>query len=84
MFADPPVLGVSIVDVPIRGRPPNCESLWPIAPYDSDPVRVAQWVFDRVTGNDMEPEQLQSYAKAQCQYHLSSAEIFGNALVSGS
>ena len=69
------------MDVPTGGRPPNCELLKPIAPYDSGPVRAAQAVFDWETGNDMESEQLNSHAEALCQYDLSSDKKFGNAPV---
>ena len=68
----------SVVDDPKRGRPRKSNSPKPIAPYDSDPVRALPNVFDRVTGDSVEPEQLKTYAEALAQYHLSCEDKFAN------
>lgn len=61
-----------------RGRPRTTETLAPIAPYDSDPVRALSKVFDRVTGKAVRPEQLKTYAEVLAQYHLSCEDKFEN------
>jgi hypothetical protein len=79
VFAPPPCLEESVVHEPKRGRPSKAEKPKPIAPYDTDPVRASQHVFDRETGEPIDPSQLKTYAEALCQYHLSSEDKFENA-----
>jgi hypothetical protein len=61
-----------------RGRPRKTSKLKPIAPYNSDPQRALRSVFDRVTGESIDPEQLKSYAEVLSQYHLSPEAKFSN------
>ena len=68
----------SCVDAPRRGRPRKTGDCKPIAPYDRDPIRALPNVFDRVTGESVEPEQLKTYAEALAQYHLSCEDKFSN------
>jgi hypothetical protein len=69
----------TLVDAPGRGRPSKTADLAPIAPYDSDPARALSKVFDRVTGQPIQPEQLKTYAEVLVQYHLSCEDKFENA-----
>jgi hypothetical protein len=65
-------------EVPKRGRPRKSSKLKPIAPYNSDPQKALDAVFDRVTGERIGPEQLKSYAEVLAQYHLSPEAKFAN------
>ena len=71
-----PCLEASVVDDPGRGRPPKDNDYKPIAPYDSDPDKASHHVFDRVTGEPIACDKLKTYARALCQYHLSSEDKF--------
>jgi hypothetical protein len=73
----PPVTD-SIVDTPSRGRPRNQFVPKPIAPYNSDPARALEAIFDRVTGESVDPDQLKTYAEVLAQYHLSPEGKFAN------
>jgi hypothetical protein len=61
-----------------RGRPRKVETPKPIAPFNSDPAKALYAVFDRETGDRVEPEQLKTYAESLGQYHLSPESKFEN------
>jgi hypothetical protein len=69
---------VTSIDESRRGRPLKAYDLAPIAPYNSDPQRALEEVFDRVTGHSISPGQLKTYAEVLAQYHLSSEDKFAN------
>jgi hypothetical protein len=73
-----PDLESCIVEDSKRGRPPKCEELKPIAPFDSDPARALTKVFDRLTGETIRAELLKTYADVLAQYHLSPECKFDN------
>jgi hypothetical protein len=73
-----PDLESCVVDESTRGRPPKCEEIKPIAPFDTDPARALSKVFDRLTGKEVRPEQLKTYAEVLAQYHLSCEDKFEN------
>jgi hypothetical protein len=75
LFAEPEVVAV---DGPKRGRPRKSSKLRPIAPYNSDPRKALDAVFDRITGEPIAPERLKSYAEVLAQYHLSPEAKFAN------
>jgi hypothetical protein len=81
VFADPPNLDTCVVDAPKRGSPPKTEVLKPIAPFDNDPARALPNVIDRVTGESIASDKLETYAEALCQYHLSSEDKSENGQV---
>lgn len=78
VFADPPNAESCVVDRAKRGRPPKCDKFKPIAPYDANPIQALPTVFDRITGERMNPQQLKTYAEALCQYHISNEDKFEN------
>lgn len=53
-----------------RGRPPKAQAVKPVAPFDTDPIKVAATAFDRESGQPVPASALQSYAEALAQYHL--------------
>lgn len=53
-----------------RGRPPKVQAVKPVAPFDTDPAKVAAMAFDRESGQPVPASALQSYAEALAQYHL--------------
>jgi hypothetical protein len=69
---------VAPIDKSGPGRPSKTDDLAPIAPYDSDPKRALEKVFDRVTGKPISQEQLKTYAEVLAQYHLSPEDKFEN------
>jgi hypothetical protein len=72
-------LGIdSIADSPSRGRPRKQFVPKPIAPYNRDPVRAVEAIFDRVTGESVDPDQLKTYSEVLAQYHLSPEGKFAN------
>jgi hypothetical protein len=68
----------SVVDSPRRGRPRKDGVSKPIAPFCRDPSRALRTVFDRITGEPVDSEQLKTYAEALAQYHLSCEDKFSN------
>ncbi len=78
VFAEAADIETTDIEVPRRGRPPKAEEPKPIAPYDDNPTRALMKVFDRVTGQPVEPERLKTYAEALCQYHISPENKFLN------
>jgi hypothetical protein len=66
------------LDEKIRRRPPKSGEFAPIAPYENNPAKVPSKVFDRLTGNPVDPDQLKTYAEVLAQYHLSSGDKFEN------
>ncbi|RLW55434.1 MAG: hypothetical protein B6D76_03795 [gamma proteobacterium symbiont of Stewartia floridana] len=78
VFEPPPDLKASFIETPKRGRPKKKSNCKPIAPYTSDPAEALPSVFDRVTGEKIEPKQLKTYAEALAQYHLSCEDKFLN------
>jgi hypothetical protein len=69
---------MSVVDSPRRGRPRKDGVSKPIAPFCRDPSRALRSVFDRITGEPVDSEQLKTYAEALAQYHLSCEDKFSN------
>ncbi len=67
-----------LVNTTTRGRPAKDHAPKPIAPYSRDPSRALGSVFDRLTGEPVNPEQLKTYAEALAQYHLSCEDKFLN------
>jgi hypothetical protein len=61
-----------------RGRPRKQSSIKPVAPFDKDMRKAAQFAFDRETGNSVEAERLMTYAEALAQYHLRPEAKFLN------
>jgi hypothetical protein len=78
VLADFPDLESCLVDEAKRGRPPKCQNLKPIAPFDSNPAKALANVIDRVTGESIAADRLKTYSEALCQYHLSSEDKFEN------
>jgi hypothetical protein len=66
------------VDEPKRGRPLTFEIPAPIAPYNNDPTRATEKVFDRITGRAVGTQELKTYAEVLSQYHLSPEGKFEN------
>lgn len=62
--------GETIAGMPRRGRPPKAQAVKPVAPFDTDPAKVAATAFDRESGQPVPASALQSYAEALAQYHL--------------
>jgi hypothetical protein len=50
-----------------------------VAAYDRDPSVAAQRCFDRDTGKPVEPDLLETYARALAQYHLHPEAKFEHA-----
>jgi hypothetical protein len=46
--------------------------------YDSDPARALSNVFDRLTDNQVRPDQLKTYGEVLVQYHVSPEHKFAN------
>lgn len=63
---------------PRRGRPRGTETLAPIALYDNDPSRALSKVFDRLKGQPVRCDQLETYGEDLAQYHLSPELKFAN------
>ncbi len=53
-----------------RGRPPKVRSHKPVAPFDTDPAKIAATAFDRESGEPIPASALETYAEALAQYHL--------------
>ncbi|UNK78824.1 hypothetical protein MNQ96_14910 [Sphingopyxis granuli] len=68
-----------------RGRPPKAQAVKPVAPFDTDPAKVAATAFDRESGQPVPANALQSYAETLAQYHLHPESKFlgGNYLDRG-
>jgi hypothetical protein len=58
------------------GRRAAAKSQHPIAPFDRSPELAVRKAFDRVTGEPIAPEGLQTYAEALAGYHLSPESKF--------
>jgi hypothetical protein len=50
----------------------------PVAPFDKDPGRAAKSAFDRITGEQLSPRGLKTYAQVLAQYHLHPESKFLN------
>ena len=68
-----------VAEVPTRGRPRKSQTPKPIAPYSRVPLQALAGVFDRLTGEPVQADQLKTYADVLAQYHLSSEAKFLNA-----
>ncbi len=53
-----------------RGRPAKFQPPKPVAPFDRDPAKIAAAAFDRINGQPVPADALQTYAEALAQYHL--------------
>lgn len=53
-----------------RGRPPKLRPPKPVAPFDTDPAKIAATAFDRESGQPIPAAALQTSAEALAQYHL--------------
>jgi len=60
------------------GRPSKAYQPKPVAPFDSDPAKVAATAFDRDTGKPVPMSALQTYGEALAQYHLHPEAKFLN------
>jgi hypothetical protein len=69
----------TIVDPSRRGRPKKVELIKPIAPFENEARKAAATVFDRETGNSVDPTILRTYADALAQYHVSPESKFLNS-----
>ncbi len=64
--------------IPRRGRPRKQSSIKPVAPFDKDMRKAAQFAFDRETGNSVKADALMTYVEALAQYHLRPEAKFLN------
>ena len=74
-------LGLSDADqlaISKRGRPRKQSAVRPVAPFDRDMRKAAQFAFDRETGNAVRANTLATYAEALAQYHLRPEAKFLN------
>jgi DNA polymerase family B len=74
-------LGLSDADqsaISKRGRPRKQSAIRPVAPFDKDMRKAAQFAFDRETGNAVRANTLATYAEALTQYHLRPESKFLN------
>jgi hypothetical protein len=74
-------LGLSDADqsaISKRGRPRKQSAVRPVAPFDKDRRKAAQFAFDRETGNAVRANTLATYAEALAQYHLRPETKFLN------
>jgi hypothetical protein len=62
--------GETIGGMSRRGRPPKAQAAKPVAPFDTDPAKVAATAFDRESGQPVPASALQSYTEVLAQYHL--------------
>jgi hypothetical protein len=76
VFAEPH--DAPIVEGLSRGRPCNDCVPKPIAPFSRDPDQALGTVFDRVTGETVDPKELKTYSESLAQYHLSCEDKFAN------
>ncbi len=53
-----------------KGRPPKVQPPKPVAPFDTDPAKIAATAFDRESGKPVPATALQTYVEALVQYHL--------------
>jgi hypothetical protein len=65
---------------PLYANPFLCERevIRPVAPYADSPELVAANAFDRVSGERVAPEILETYATQLAQYHLKPEDKFDN------
>lgn len=61
-----------------KGRPKKAPVPKPVAAYEPDPETAARQVFDRQTGEQLDPSDLMTYAQALSDYHLSCEHKFEN------
>jgi hypothetical protein len=74
-------LGLSDADqsaISKRGRPQKQSAIRPVAPFDKDMGKAAQFAFDRETGKAVRANTLATYAEALAQYHLRPEAKFLN------
>jgi DNA polymerase family B len=74
-------LGLSDADQSViskRGRPRKQSAVRPVAPFDKDMRKAAQFAFDRETGSAVRANTLATYAEALAQYHLRPEAKFLN------
>ena len=62
-----------------RGRPSKASTAKPVAAFERDPALAASRAFDRVTGEAVGREVMQTYAGALTRYHISPEWKFERA-----
>ena len=62
-----------------RGRPSKASTAKPVAAFERDPELAASRAFDRVTGETLGREVMQTYAGALTRYHISPEWKFEHA-----
>ena len=62
-----------------RGRPSKASAAKPVAAFERDPELAASRAFDRVTGETLGLEVMQTYAGALTRYHISPEWKFEHA-----
>ncbi|CAN0095904.1 unnamed protein product, partial [Chrysoparadoxa australica] len=62
-----------------RGRPSKASTAKPVAAFERDPELAASRAFDRVTGEPLGREVMQTYAGALTRYHISPEWKFDHA-----
>lgn len=63
---------------PGQGRPAKRREIAPVAPFERDAQDAAAKVFDRVTGEPIEPEHLRTYIEMIVGYPVSAEDKFLN------
>jgi hypothetical protein len=74
-------LGLSDADqsaISKRGRPRKQSAVRPVAPFNKDMRKAAQFAFDRETGGSVKGDMLATYAEALAHYHLRPEAKFVN------
>ena len=66
------------IDPNKRGRPTKPKDPKPVASFERDPELAASKAFDRVTGEPLSTDVMQTNAEALTRYHLSSESKFEN------
>lgn len=63
-----------------RGRPSKRRGNKPMAPFETNPQKMIDCVFDRMTGELVSTDQLRTYSEVLALYHVSPETKFWNGI----